>query len=343
MTHESAQDSGPAGVPLGFGWADYLAGLVAAHGSLSAVADLLAAQRGHVEDVETIERGLRRLRGRGQRDGGKWGLRLLRRFGLPRDIEARVCWMGQYHTRFTDLPRSLCRELLQLWDRPPVSDSPARIWIQLGLVSVALRGREFALAREHLELARRCASGAGPAAVIELELVSAFVVSRKAHERVAGHLDRAEVLLAEADLPAGERACLHARLADQRGYVLNKPPRGQRPDHRAALALYQAIPTAEAPPFALCRRQNGIGWSRFKLGDIDGAASAARLAVQHAGDGGSLRLRAMGLNLLAQVVGGAESADARARALAIASRLEDEELRVRIERKRPRADDSRGE
>ena len=133
----------PGHLPAGFAWADLLARQVAARGSLSAVAEKLAEQRAFREDVATIERGLRRLRARGHQDGGVWGQRLLRAFGLPSDVENRVRWMGQYHTRFTDLPTSVCRELLQLWDRPPVSESPARAWIHSRLIRTRHRSASY--------------------------------------------------------------------------------------------------------------------------------------------------------------------------------------------------------
>lgn len=323
-----------ASSPVGLTWADYLSGLVASHGSLTAVAEKLSEQRGYVDDVGTVERGLRRLRGRGQRDGGVWGRRALRCFGLPRDISARVRWMGQYHTRFTDLPRTLCQELLQVWDRPPVSDSPARIWIQLGLANAALRGRDGERALSHLQQAQVAGKSAEMAARIELALVRAFTLSRTDRAGAVTLLDAAAALLRADDavLDADDRACLWARLVDQRGYQLNRPAPGTEPDYRAALALYESLPARDAPPFALCRRENGVGWSKLKLGDREGAAAHARVSVQHAGDGGSLRMRAMALNLLARALPGKEGEHARVRALAIARRLEDEELRLRIAR-----------
>lgn len=62
-------------------------------------------------------------------------------------------------------------------------------------------------------------------------------------------------------------------------------------------------------------------------------------AVEAAGDGGSLRLRVMALGLLAATLEGEAVEAARQRAAAIAERLDDEALRVRIER---RVDQSRG-
>jgi hypothetical protein len=116
------QESGQAG----FDWGDFVGAVVRERGSLAAAALFLAEHRAFAEDVESVERGLRRLRLRGMADGGVWGRRALRCFGLPGAVLDRVRWMGQYHTRFTDLPASLCEELLRPWERPPVSDSPVR-------------------------------------------------------------------------------------------------------------------------------------------------------------------------------------------------------------------------
>jgi hypothetical protein len=127
--------------PAGFSWGEYVAQLVDEHGSLAALALRLAELASTPEDSASVERALRRLRQRGNLGGGDYGRRLLRAFGLPRPIEARVRWMGVYHSRFTDLPRSLCQDQLRVWDRPPVSESRARVWLELGQASVALRGR----------------------------------------------------------------------------------------------------------------------------------------------------------------------------------------------------------
>ena len=165
----------PGREPEGFDWAAYVGWLVERHGTLAAVADALAAERGHAETQGSIERALRRLRGREGRDGGTWGLRVLRRFGMPDDVTSRVRWMGQYHTRFSDLPRALCLELLRPWDRPPVSESPARAWVQLGLAGVALRGREHERARACLRQAERAAEGLSR---LEWLLAQSFATSR---------------------------------------------------------------------------------------------------------------------------------------------------------------------
>ena len=312
--------------PIDFDWQRYVAWLVANHGSLAAVAARLAEERGFREDVQSIERGLRRLRGRGARDGGTWGTRCLRAFGLPKGIEGRVRWMGHYHSRFTDLPRSICLDLLRPWERPPIAESPARAWVLLGRASVALRGRFVVEAEEMLDRAEPVAVGPAKA---EALLVRAFIDSRRRPERVEQGLDAAEAEV--RGLPRDEdRACMWARLVDQRAYQLNV----RRKEPEAAEELYAGIPRV-GPPFALVRRHNGLGWCALVQGHRDGAIAHARLSVQHAGDAGSLRLRVMALNLLSKAIGGDEGEQIRVRAVLMASRLEDEALRVRLLRSEP--------
>ncbi len=319
---------------LGLDWASYLQTLIEARGSLAALAEQLASQRGYVDSLEAVERGLRRLRQKGHRDGGVWGRRAIAAFGMPKTLVCRVRWMGLYHSRFSDLPTSVCTELLSVWNRPPMSESGARVWVQLGLASVALRTRERAKALEHLQQAALAAPASGPQAQIELALVMAFAEHKDAPQRSADRLKEAERLIRDPGLPIDEdaRACFWARWIDQRAYPLNKPKEGA-PDHEAARALYLKIPET-GPPFALCRRHNGLGWSELKLGRRDAAVAHARLSVLQAGDSGSLRLRAMALNLLAAALGGEAGEDARARAARIAARLEDEALAVRFSHRR---------
>jgi hypothetical protein len=326
--NQPGQDPGQAG----FDWGAYVTVLIDERGSLAAVAAHIAAQRSFSESTESVERGLRRLRTRGHHDGGVWGQRVLRVFGLPGSVDDRIRWMGQYHSRFNDLPSSLCIELLRPWCRPPVSESTARIWIHLGLASIALRSRDRDTAAEHLSQAAAVGPSAPLAARIELALVQSFLISLT--DDAAGHriLEQAGARLDGHGLPAADRASLTARYIDQLAYRLNRPRDGSPPDHAAALRLYADIPTRDAPPFALCRRENGMGWSRLKLGERAAAEAHARASVSHAGDSGSLRLRAMALNLLAATLEGEAALDARRRALDIARRLEDEALQVRFTR-----------
>jgi hypothetical protein len=311
-----------------FDWAAFVDEVIAERGSLAGAAQYLAERRNFAEDVASVERGLRRLRERGNKDGGVWGQRALRGFGLPAAVGDRIRWMGQYHTRFTDLPASLCDELLRPWDRPPVSATAARIWLLLGHASLALRRRQDV--RALLEQAGLLAAHAELAAKIELALVESFAWGRSDPPLARAALDRAGQLLEIRDEPMSEhdRACLFARFIDQVAYPLNKPGSGVA-SHEAAASLYEQIP-AEGPLFARCRRENGLGWTHLQLGERERARSHALASVQAAGDSGSLRLRAMALNLLANASEGDEAREARARARAIAQQLEDEALLVRF-------------
>ncbi len=327
---------GPAHAEAGYSWGELVDDLVARRGTLAAVALHLAEQRGFAEDVESVERGLRRLRRRGTADGGVWGERVVRCFGLPGAVADRIRWMGQYHTRFTDLPASLAEELVQPWDRPPVSTSPARIWLLLARIGLGLRQRADVEAL--LSQAALLEPRAEAAARIELALVQAYAWSRSDPPAGLAALARAEALMADPAIDGAlsdvDRACLFARLMDHRAYTLNRPRAGA-PDRRGALALYERIPP-DGPLFARCRRENGLGWTKLKLGDRAAAVAHANASVEAAGDAGSLRMRAMALNLLAAASEGPASAAAKARARAIAARLEDEALALRFDRRRPR-------
>lgn len=310
-----------------FDWHAYVTWLVAGHGTLHAVADRLSEIGGQGEDALSIERGLRRLRKRGMRDGGTWGARCLRAFGLPTGIESRVRWMGHYHSRFTDLPRSICIDLLRPWQRPPITESPAWAWVQLGLASVALRGRYVVEAEEHLAIAE-AAADEGPARA-EALLVRAFIDGRRRPEAVSAWLEQADAHI--QGLPRDEdRACMAARHADLRAGLLLT--RHKNP--AAAEELYASLPRV-APPFVLVQRHAGLGRCALVQGYREGGVAHARLAVGFAGDAGSLRLRVMALHLLSKALGGDEGEQLRLRAVALTNRLEDEALRVRLLRQEP--------
>lgn len=71
-----------------------------------------------------------------------------------------------------------------------------------------------------------------------------------------------------------------------------------------------------------------MGWSLLRLGRTEEALTHARASVREAGDMGTLRLRAMALNLLCHALptDSTASAEAGRRAAQIGKRLEDEEL-----------------
>lgn len=318
MTERAGQISGQPG----YTWGELLTSLVEEHGSLAAVAWKLI-EHASGDDVASIERALRRLRTRGQLDGGVWGQRVLRVFGPPATIEARLRWMGLYHSPFNDLPLALCADQLRVWDRPPVSSSRARVWIQLGLASCALRDQRYDDAAHHAEQAR--AAQGLEVARIELALLDGYIASRRRmFDAIDGALDAAESLLSSAKLEAADAACFRARLGDQRAYQLNKTG-----DHTGALAIYNALPDVDVHPFASYRRDAGRAYGEYRAGHRDAAVALAKRAIDHAGDGGYTRLRAMGLIMLARITGDAEPLG---RARAIAVRLADVELAARADR-----------
>jgi hypothetical protein len=130
--------------------------------------------------------------------------------------------------------------------------------------------------------------------------------------------------------PLADACCFQARIADQRAFALNRL-RTADGDARA-LALYQALPADDVHPFASYRRDAGLAYGYRRAGRREDAlACAERACRRQAGDGGYIRLRAMGLLMQAKILGIA-GAGQLARARAIAQRLEDAELLARVER-----------
>ena len=317
--------------PVGYTWGDYVDELVAQAGSLTAVAERIAATRSYEDDVGSIERALRRLRTRGLQPGGKWGQALLNLYGLPVNVQARLRWMAAYHSRFSDLPVALCEDLVRLWDHPPTTERrESRAWLALARTSIALRRNDMPSASELLE---RAGSDLGSSAHIEVQiealLTRAFIASKVEPARVPELLDLVKTKLDSVE-SAEERACLHVRWVDQTAYDLNRG-RDAPPNPAAAEALYNQVATDNAPPFVLCRRANGLAYARWKQGDAAGAAELAREAARHAGDGGHVRLRVMALSMLARI--DAREVASHERALEMSKRLEDELLLARISRR----------
>jgi len=307
-------------------WAGYVDALVAEHGSLAALSERLAALRGFREDVESIGRALRRLRARSGRSGGTWGDRLLRAFGLPTSVHARLRFMGQYHSRFVDLPVPLATDLVQLWDRPPTSDSrPGRLWLSLARAMLALREAAPGEAAPHLAVAAALAPG-DPAGQIEVALGTAFVETRDHPEEMPAALAAVPALLAEVE--GADADCLRARYTGQVAHALNRTG-----DFERGLALHLALPDGvDTHPFARSRRANGIAYALFRRCEVDAALVSARQAATFAGDSGHVRLRAMALLMVSRIGGAsAEAHDARARARAIANALADVTLLARCD------------
>ena len=194
---------------------------------------------------------------------------------------------------------------------------------------MALRREDLAGARARLAQALARAPLAGPAAEIEAHLLEARLAS-DAHDDPAPALARAALALGSPLLAEEDRACYLARLRDQEAYQLLHPRQGP-PLVNEALQAYASIPEHPAP-FVGFRRELGLGYCAYKLGQLDEAASRARSACEHAGDGGLVRFRVMSLGLLARVVPPAEAAPIAERAARLAAQLGDEDLLRRARR-----------
>jgi len=312
-----------SGAPAGFTWGDYLATLVAKEGSLTAVAEKLAAVRSYTDDVASIEKALRRLRLRELRPGGKWGTRLVSLFGLPHSVEARLRWMAAYHSRFTDLPVPVCDDLIRLWDHPPTTERREnRAFLALARASIALRRNDASLATSRLRELDLLGDGLPLEVRIEALLMKGFIASKDDPNAVPALLSAVGPLLSLLPM-SDDRACLEARYTDQRAYELNR-----QGEHAAAEALYRGLTAADTSAFVACRRANGLAYALWKQGRSKEAADFAREALRHSGDGGHVRLRVMALSLLARI--DPAERQARERALAISRRLEDETLLLRL-------------
>ena len=304
-------------------------------GGWAALSDeLLRRARGGAEvpdDPQVIEKGLRRLAKRGQKSGGQYGRWLLRYFGVPASLERWAEWMGQFHSRFADLPTSLRFEQLSLWDRPPVTESRLAAWVHVGMASVLLRMQLEADATRRLEKAEASAVQAGTACRLEVALLRAKLLT-DARDRAAARTLFAEIeaWLASPDLSTEARACYHARLVGQRAYHLTRALPGSEPDVVGALAAFLQIPDDPFIPFVAFRKSNGIAYCRWQLGDTAAGIAAARLAAQHAGDGGFVRFRIMALNLLARMLPEAEGNAVRQRAETLSRLVEDDDLLHRL-------------
>jgi tetratricopeptide (TPR) repeat protein len=282
-------------LPHGCTWERYVETLTSEHGGLTALTQLLIRRAGRhttlPDDPGSIERALRRLRSRGNEPGGQYGRWLLKHFGVPHPLEQSAKWMGQYHSRFSDLPRSLRESQLWLWDRPPIAESAAAGWIHLGLASIALERGDLSLATER----HARAAGLSGAGRVESELLAARLDSELSRTgEVERRLAALEPFLAK--LPRGdERDCYFARWIDQRAYAASH---ATRPRYAEARSLYASIPEVSTAAFARFRRHHGLAYCEWRLGRTRRAVAHAEQAIEHAGDAGLLRFRAQALGLL---------------------------------------------
>ena len=323
--------------PVGFTWADYVEMLAEEVGGFAELARRLqerAPRSARVSvDSMTVQRGLRRLAKRGNQEGDKYGRLLLRVFGMPELISSWARMMGQYHSRFADLPVPIRRDQLRRWDRPPVSESPLAAWVHIGFASLAHRDRDLGQAEQRLGLAR-LARGADVAAQLEVALFGARLASDcgMAADESARVREARDLLAGTRAGPDGgglsdlDKACYFARIQDQEAYRVSRAWRVEPACLGQALAMYEAIPMA-GPPFAGFRREHGRAWCHWRLGNGELARRLARTAVDHAGDGGLVRLRVQALKLLANIHGpGDEARRILDRASGLAEALRDEDL-----------------
>ena len=315
-------------VPAGLSYQDLVHHFVEVHGGWTALADELVRRvrlaGGAAPELESAQKGLRRL-ARRVGDGGQYGRWMLRHFGAPPDVAARLRWVAQYHSRFGDLPASVRRDHLRLWDRPPTSESGLVVWVHVGFASLYHRAQHDALARERWEAARR-AQAAEPAARVEVALLGARLASDAGSDLVTALLDEAETAL--ADVPEGpDRWCYRARLVGQRAFAFTRASHDAGRFAEAA-GWFEALPADTGVPFVDYRRTAGLAYHAWRMHDVARGRALARSAVAHAGDGGFVRFRAMALNLLARMSEPDEAASLRARAERLAAAIEDAHLQA---------------
>jgi len=299
------------------------------------LADALIQRAGDAFDIspdpQTVERGLRRLATRSHKAGGQYGRWMLRCFGLISPVEELVKWMGQGHTRFADLPTGLRLEQLTLWNRPPVSESRAACWLYAGIAHAHASRTDLAACAQALGHAERLAARAGAAAELEVRLLRAQL-DTDAGDHAAANVrlsDIARRLDEASSQPADDRA-YRARMLHLQALHHTRPAAGRTADLAAARALYAQIDEQPYVPFVAARKYAGLAYCAWQLGDRAAAIDLAERAVEHAGDGGLIRMRVMALNMLSRALDGARAAAANTRARQMATLLEDEDLLARV-------------
>jgi hypothetical protein len=158
-------------------------------------------------------------------------------------------------------------------------------------------------AQQRLVMAERGAEQAGVACRMEVALLRAKLLTDDGQRAESEALfDAVEQWLASDELSLEDRRCYHARLVGQRAYHLTREAPGYPGDLQGALALFESIADEPFIPFVAFRKSNGLAYCHWKLGDAALGTHWARLAEQHAGDGGFVRFRIMALNLQARML-----------------------------------------
>ena len=325
--------SAPSIAGGGYNWRRLVADIaeqkrVTVKGLAALLADELA------EPPETVRKGLQRLQTGKSGAAGKYGTLLLNRFPVVAQAEAIGRHIGQYHGPAADLPAEIRAAWIAVYDSPPSSQTAAGDWLMVARAGLAIWRQDFQAASG--ELAKVKLQRASTELRLEVLSVSAFVESRSnRRSEVTRTLAQFSQFLDEhrAELPPAAAACYFARWVDQQAYELYKPQPPQVPDLHAALGLYSQIPKG-GPVFSQVRRELGLSLVWLKMAQADTALLHARNAVDIAGDGALVRLRAQALRQQARCLeelGDRHTAQQlRARALAIADRLGDDNLAARL-------------
>jgi len=320
-------------VPLTFTWGHFVDILIQERGGMTELArylqDIAPTSAKLSDDTTTVERGLRRLRQRGNAEGNKYGRLLLRCFGIPIPIVEWARELGMYHRRSSDLSVQLRRDQLRLWDCPPINETPSAAWIHIGLASVAHREKDRAQLQRRMELAQLFFSEQEPGSQLEYRLLEARIQTDQGRfPESLETLELASSLLKTAELPSHDAACFRARILDQKAYTLSRGWKSVPDKLDAALALYQSIDLEEGAPFVAFRRFHGIAWCLWRQGKESEALLAAQKACSYAGDGGFIRLRIMSLGQQANILGSdsQEGRELLERARGMAKQLQDRQL-----------------
>ncbi|MCZ7678764.1 MAG: hypothetical protein M5U28_08340 [Sandaracinaceae bacterium] len=328
-----AEGHDPGHPPGGLVWADVVGALVREHGGWTALAEELVRRgKGAFElprDLGSIERGLRRLSGRGQREGRPvrpLARALLRHAGRhralalvarpvppplrgPAGVDARASSSSGIDRRCAT--RRPGPGSTSAWPRWPCAGDRAGVDARLARAASKLGRASAALRLEHGLFAARIASEDG---------------DRAAEARLALSV---EALLGAPELSAEDAACYRARLLDAKAYRLLHPDAGVA-RLAEARACYEAI--EGEVPFALMRRALGLAYCDYREGARASALSRSLEAAEHAADGGLVRFRVMAFNLASRAADGPEASRLRERARRLSLLLEDEDLRARVER-----------
>tara|TARA_R110002096_G_scaffold44526_13_gene120623 strand:+ start:241974 stop:242492 length:519 start_codon:yes stop_codon:yes gene_type:complete len=167
-------------------------------------------------------------------------------------------------------------------------------WIHVGLTSVLHRIKDIEACESHLRQARHGAERAGPAAILEVSLLRARIATDVGNRALANELfATSDALLATRELSRQNALSYRARLVGQRAYHLTEPLAGETANFSYARSLFDELEEGSCAPFACFRRNSGLAYCTWQLGDTAEGVHLAKRAAEYAGDGGLVRFRIM--------------------------------------------------